>query len=109
MTTRRDVFQAIADPTRRDIIGLLSNRSLSVNSISENFDITRQAISLHVKILEECQLISIRREGRERICKAKLKNLKEVAEWTSQFQVFWANKLQALKEVVEESNVNNSI
>ena len=64
MELRRDVFQAIADPTRREIITLISKQSLNLNAVAENFDMSRQAISLHIKILEECGLIFIKQEGR---------------------------------------------
>lgn len=109
MKTRRDVFQAIADPTRRRIIGLLANQSLNLNSISENFDISRQAISLHIKILQECNLINVRQQGRERICEVKLESLNEVVEWTEQFESFWTKKLLALKTLMEEETTTSTI
>ncbi len=102
MEARRDVFQAIADPTRREIISLLANKAMNLNAISENFDMSRQAVSLHIKILQECNLIAIRQQGRERICEARLEKLNEVHEWTDQFRVFWTKKLKALKQFVEE-------
>ncbi len=102
MVIRRDVFQAIADPTRREIIGLLSRNSLNLNSIAENFQVSRQAVSLHVKILEECELIKIERRGRERICQAQLHHLMEVHQWTQQFSAFWTDKIQSLKQLVED-------
>ena len=78
---RRDVFQAIADPTRRAIIQMISKQSLNLNAVADNFDISRPAISKHIKILTECGLIVIRQEGRERYCEAKLKKLNEVSKW----------------------------
>lgn len=66
MNVRRDVFQAIADPTRREIINLLSQQSLKLNVLSEKFDVMRQAVSLHIKILQECGLATIQTKGRER-------------------------------------------
>ncbi|GAA4279293.1 ArsR/SmtB family transcription factor [Aquimarina mytili] len=108
METRRDVFQAIADPTRREIISLLANQSMNLNTISENFDMSRQAVSLHIKILQECNLIAIKQQGRQRICEAKLDKLTEVHEWTEQFSIFWTKKLQALKQVVEASPIPTS-
>lgn len=102
MVIRRDVFQAIADPTRREIIGLLARGSLNLNSIAENFKVSRQAVSLHVKILEECDLIKIQRNGRERICQAQLHKLEEVDQWTQQFRAFWTDKIQSLKLLVEQ-------
>ena len=79
MELRRDVFQAIADPTRRAIINMVAQQPLNVNSLAEQFDMTRQAVSLHVKILNECGLIIIRQQGRQRYCEAKLEGLSEVS------------------------------
>ncbi len=94
---RRDVFQAIADPTRRQIIGLLANNPLNLNAISEKFTISRPAISKHIRILTECGLIEIRQSGRERYCYTNLKQLKEVNDWTEKYRVFWTQKLDALE------------
>ncbi len=96
MQTRRDVFQAIADPTRREIINLLAGRSLNLNAVADNFDISRPAISKHIKILTECGLITIRQEGRERYCDAQLQTLKEVVNWAEKYSEFWDKKLEAL-------------
>jgi DNA-binding transcriptional ArsR family regulator len=93
---RRDVFQAIADPTRREIINLISRKSLNLNSIADNFSVSRPAISQHIKILEECGLVQVESLGRERICTPQLDRLKEVHLWTEQFKVFWSKKLDAL-------------
>ncbi len=101
METRRDVFQAISDPTRREIIGILAAKKLNVNAISEHFEVSRQAISLHVKILQECNLITVTQQGRERVCEASLEGLSEVSQWTDQFRDFWTDKLLLLKHVVE--------
>ena len=97
MEARRDVFQAIADPTRRQIIHLLSKESLSLNSIAEHFDTSRPAISKHIRILEECGLIIIRPEGRERYCNVQFKKLKEVASWAEQYSQLWDKKLGDLE------------
>jgi DNA-binding transcriptional ArsR family regulator len=83
---RRDVFQAIADPTRREIINLVARQSLNLNAIAENFDVSRPAISQHIKILIECGLILITQQGRERFCEVKLDKLNEVADWILPFQ-----------------------
>ncbi len=104
---RRDVFQAIADPTRREIINLLAHQSLNLNAVADNFDISRPAVSKHIKILTECGLILIRQEGRERYCHANLKQLKEVSDWTKQFSAFWDNKLKALADFVESEHKSN--
>lgn len=85
---RRDVFQAIADPTRRDIIGLIARQSMNLNAVAEQFDISRPAISRHIKILTQCGLIVIRQEGRERYCEAKLDKLNEVSIWADQYKQF---------------------
>jgi DNA-binding transcriptional ArsR family regulator len=94
---RRDVFQAIADPTRREIIGLLSKQSLTLNGVAENFDISRPAISKHIKILTECGLVVIKQQGRERYCYPDLRRLKEVSDWAVKYRVFWNNRLDALE------------
>ncbi len=96
MQARRDVFQAIADPTRREIINLLAGQSLNLNAVADNFDISRPAISKHIKILAECGLITIRQEGRERFCDAQLQTLKEVVNWADKYSEFWNKKLEAL-------------
>lgn len=101
---RRDVFQAIADPTRRQIIGLLANDSLNLNSIADKFDISRPAISKHIRILTECGLVTIRQEGRERYCSADLKQLKTVADWTAQYQTFWSGKLDQLESFLGKTS-----
>ena len=89
---RRDVFQAIADPTRREIIKMIAHESLNLNSVAENFHISRPAISKHIKILTECGLIVIKQQGRERFCEAKLQKLNEVSQWVEQYRVFWTKK-----------------
>lgn len=78
---RRDVFQAIADPTRREIIQLLAQQKMNLNSVVENFLISRPAISKHIRILSECGLVTIKQQGRERFCEANLESLVEVSEW----------------------------
>jgi DNA-binding transcriptional ArsR family regulator len=97
METRRDVFQAIADPTRRQIINLVVNKTQNLNSIAENFDVSRQAISLHIKILTECGLIVIKQQGRERYCEAKLDQLNEVSAWVEQYKQFYESKFDNLE------------
>lgn len=106
MEIRRDVFQAIADPTRREIIGLLAENPLNLNSIAEKFDVTRQAVSLHVKILNECGLISIKKQGRERYCEAKLDQLGEVAQWVEQYKKFWEEKFSSLDKYLTKVQAN---
>ena len=100
---RRDVFQAIADPTRREILNMIAYQTLNLNSVSENFDISRPAISKHIKILTECGLIEIKRRGRERYCEAKLQKLNEVSQWVEQYRKFWAVKLNALENFLNKN------
>lgn len=99
---RRDVFQAIADPTRRDILGLLAKQSLNLNAVAENFDISRPAISKHIKILTECGLIIIKQQGRERYCEAKLGSLNEVASWVGQYKKFWDTQFDSLDKYLAD-------
>ena len=104
---RRDVFQAIADPTRREIIGLTAGKEMNLNAIAENFKISRPAISKHIKILAECGLISVRQEGRERYCSAKPDLLKDVLRWVEQYRTFWTDKLDALELHLSSSQEKN--
>jgi DNA-binding transcriptional ArsR family regulator len=99
---RRDVFQAIADPTRRDIIGLIAHQSLNLNAVADNFDISRPAISKHIKILAECGLLNITQRGRDRYCSANFKKLNEVSAWVDQYRRFWSEKLDALGDFLEK-------
>lgn len=100
---RRDVFQAIADPTRREIISLLARESMNLNTVAEKFDISRPAVSKHIRILTECGLVVIRQQGRERFCRAELRKLKEVADWTEKYREFWTKKLDALESFLENT------
>jgi len=102
---RRDVFQAIADPTRRKIIGMIAHQSLNLNAVADNFNISRPAISRHIKILTECGLITIKQQGRERYCEAKLQKLNEVEKWIEQYRVYWTSKLNALENFLEKDNL----
>ncbi|HEY8917686.1 MAG TPA: metalloregulator ArsR/SmtB family transcription factor [Chitinophaga sp.] len=102
MKARRDVYQAIADPTRRAIINMIAARPQNVNAIAEKFDVTRQAISLHVKILTDCGLIVIKQRGRDRFCEAQLDQLGEVANWVAQYRQHWESKLDAMENYLEK-------
>jgi DNA-binding transcriptional ArsR family regulator len=103
MDLRRDVFQAIADPTRRRIIGLIAQKPMNVTAISEAFDVSRQAVSLHVKILTECGLIVITQQGRERYCEAKLGQLREVSNWIDQYRQFWEYNFNSLEKYLTKT------
>lgn len=96
MEKRRDVFQAIADPTRREIINLLAHQSLNLNAIADHFETSRPTISQHVKFLEDCGLIVINKQGRERYCEAQFDKLKEVSAWVEQYRIFWTEKFKSL-------------
>lgn len=102
METRRDAFQAIADPTRREILFLLVDRPLNLNSLAEKFDMSRQAVSLHVKILEECGLINISREGRECYCILQPQQLEEVNDWLKQFREMWESRFNKLDNLLSQ-------
>ena len=102
MELRRDVFQAIADPTRRDIIQLLSHQSLNLNALAGHFDVSRPAISKHIKILTECGLVMIRQDGRERFCEARLDQLNEVTNWVEQYRQYWDKKFDALDQYLNK-------
>ena len=105
---RRDVFQAIADPNRREIMSMLAQQPMNLNAIADKFEISRPAISKHVKILTECGLIIIQQDGRERNCKANPAKLKEVSDWVAHFSKFWDEKLSALKNYIENEQSINS-
>jgi DNA-binding transcriptional ArsR family regulator len=104
---RRDVFQAIADPTRREIINVIAYESLNLNSVAEKFNISRPAVSKHIKILTECGLIEIKIQGREHICEAKLEKLNEVSDWVEQYKKFWNQKLDSLEIYLSELQSKN--
>jgi len=107
LQSRRDVFQAIADPTRREIINLVAFNPLNLNAIAENFDVSRPAISQHIKILTECGLIVIKKQGRERYCEAKLQQLNEVSEWIERYRKLWQEQFNALDDLLEEFKAKN--
>lgn len=98
---RRDVFQAIADPTRRAIIALLALQAMTPNAIAENFDSTRQAISKHIKILNECQLIEQKQNGREIYYHFNPQKMKEVDLWMEQFRKLWETRFEQLDNLLE--------
>src|SRR5690349_15258279 len=99
---RRDVFQAIADPTRRAIINMVAHETLNLNSVADQFNVSRPAISKHIKILTECGLIVIKQKGRERYCEAKLSKLNEVSDWVEQYKKFWTEKFDNLENYLNE-------
>ncbi len=102
MPQTKDIFQAIADPTRREIINMLAHKSLNVNAIAKEFDTTRQAVSLHIQFLNDCGLILIKKQGRERYCEAKLEKLKEVTDWVEESKKMWLQQFQSLEKFLVE-------
>jgi DNA-binding transcriptional ArsR family regulator len=101
MKARRDVFQAIADPTRRAIIHMIAAEPHNVNAIAEKFAVTRQAISLHIQILIDCGLLVVNQQGRERICEARLGQLGEASQWIDQYKQHFERKLDKLETYLE--------
>lgn len=101
METRRDVFQAIADPVRRDILNMLKHQQLNLNSIAGNFDISRPAISQHIKILTECGLVVISQQGRERYCYLQPKKMSEVNDWLEPFRKLWEERYTQLDALLD--------
>jgi DNA-binding transcriptional ArsR family regulator len=101
MTTQTlDTFQAIADPSRRQILQLLSKDSLTISSLAENFDMSRPAVSKHIKILNNAGFISIQNIGRERYCILKQDGFNELQEWIDYFDKFWLSKLKKLETLL---------
>ncbi|MBK6476723.1 MAG: winged helix-turn-helix transcriptional regulator [Saprospiraceae bacterium] len=99
---RRDVFQAIADPVRRDIIDLLSKETLTVNEVAQHFDISRPAISKHLKILKECGIVNITKEGREQIYAIQSKSLVPAFVWMEPYQKIWEDKLDSFENYLNK-------
>ncbi|PSL43848.1 ArsR family transcriptional regulator [Chitinophaga niastensis] len=97
---RRDVFQAIADPTRREIINLIAHQSLTPNAVADSFDVSRQAISKHIKILTECGIIIINQQGRERYCSVQPQKLSEVTDWLDNFKKLWEHRFEKLDNIL---------
>jgi len=99
---RRDVFQAIADPLRRDMIALLAKEPLTINQVAEKFDVSRPAVSKHLKILEECGIISITNQGRERYCAIQPKQLIPAFLWIDQYKKLWEERLDHFENYVNQ-------
>ena len=99
---RRDVFQAIADPTRRDIMGLIAKKPMTPNAVAESFDVSRQAISKHIKILTECGLLTLNIQGREYYYTIQPKKLAEVNDWLEPFRKMWEDRFDRLDKVIKD-------
>jgi DNA-binding transcriptional ArsR family regulator len=105
---RRDIYQAIADPTRRAILSLIALQALTPNSIAEHFDTTRQAVSKHLRILTECELVKQEHKGREIYYKLEVDKMKEIDKWLEQFRDIWENRFNQLDEVLLTLKNNKS-
>ena len=101
---KHDVFQAIADPTRREVLKLLSKKELPISEITANFPMSRTAIAKHLAILSEANLVSSQKVGREKRYRLQPDSLSELHQWLAYFDQFWSNKLSILKYVVEEKD-----
>lgn len=97
---RRDVFQAIADPTRRAIIGLIAFGAMTPNALAEHFDTSRQAVSKHLKILTECEIIRQEQSGREIYYHFNPKKMKEIDQWLEKFRTLWEDRFNQLDDVL---------
>ena len=100
MEVRRDVFQAIADPTRRAILVLIASQAMTPNALAEHFDSSRQAVSKHIQILTECELVKQKQSGREIYYQLNTNKLKEIDKWIEQFREVWKNKFNQLDIVL---------
>lgn len=97
---RRDVFQAIADPTRRSIIALIALKAMTPNAIAENFNSSRQAVSKHLKILMECELVKQEQQGREIYYSLEIEKMKEIDNWLEQYRKIWENRFNQLDQLL---------
>lgn len=97
---RRDVFQAIADPTRRAIIALIALQAMTPNALAEHFDTSRQAVSKHLKILNECELVKQKQSGREIYYQLNTNKMKEIDKWLEQFRKIWENRFNELDNLL---------
>lgn len=106
---RRDVFQAIADPVRREIIEILATDSLSVGEVADHFDISRQAVSKQLKVLHECGIVSIQQQGRERYYSVEAESLIPAHMWIDQMQKQWENRIDSFERYVNNLKKNNDV
>ncbi len=97
---RRDIFQAIADPTRRAIIALIALQAMTPNAIAENFNTTRQAVSKHLRILTECDLVKQVHQGREIYYSLEIEKMKEIDNWLEQYRKIWENRFNQLDSIL---------
>ncbi len=100
METRRDIFQAIADPTRRAIIALIAIHAMTPNALAEHFNTSRQAVSKHIKILTECELVKQEQQGREIYYSLEVEKMKEIDKWLAQFRKIWETRFNQLDKLL---------
>jgi DNA-binding transcriptional ArsR family regulator len=100
METRRDIFQAVADPTRRAIIALIALQAMTPNALAEHFNTSRQAVSKHIKILTECDLVKQEQQGREIYYSLQIQKMKEIDKWLDQFRRLWETQFNQLDKVL---------
>ncbi|MDX2069551.1 MAG: metalloregulator ArsR/SmtB family transcription factor [Haliscomenobacter sp.] len=98
---RRDIFQAIADPTRRAIIALIAVQAMTPNALAEHFETTRQAVSKHLQILSECEVVNQQQQGREIYYQLKIDKMKEIDQWLEQFRKIWEQRYTQLDELIQ--------
>jgi DNA-binding transcriptional ArsR family regulator len=103
---KRDVFQAIADPTRRAIIALVAVQAMTPNAIAEHFDTSRQAVSKHLRILAECELVQQEQKGREIYYRLEIEKMKEIDEWLEQYRQIWETRFEQLDDLLTELKQN---
>ena len=103
---KRDVFQAIADPTRRAIIALIALQAMTPNAIAEHFDTSRQAVSKHLRILTECDLVTSEQKGREIYYTLEIEKMKEIDEWLEQYRKIWESRFEQLDSLLSELKNN---
>jgi DNA-binding transcriptional ArsR family regulator len=101
---RRDIFQAIADPTRRAILALIALQAMTPNAIAEHFDITRQAVSKHLRILTECEVVKQEQKGREIYYRLEIDKMKEIDQWLDQFRAIWESRFNQLDKLLTQLN-----
>lgn len=104
---RRDVFQAIADPTRRAILLLVASQAMTPNALAEHFDSTRQAVSKHLKILTECELLKATQQGREIYYEIEAKKLKEIDQYLEKVKSIWESRFNQLDDVLKTLKTTN--
>ena len=108
MDIRRDVFQAIADPTRRAIIALIALQAMTPNALAAHFDTTRQAVSKHLRVMTECALVTQENRGREIYYRLEINKMKEIDKWLEQFRKLWETRFDQLDDLLESIKKQNN-